>query len=64
MNVILKVLLRQLRMSYTLSNAKDGGAEPIGLHEGLPRGVSSADSELGWKVLLTKLATILVVESR
>ena len=63
-NEILKILLRQLRMSYTLSDTKDGGAELIGLHEGVPKGVSSADNQLGWKMPLTKLATLLEVESR
>lgn len=43
------------RITYTLSDV-DGGTEVVGLHEGLPDGVSLADNEDGWRMSLDKLA--------
>jgi len=37
----------------------DGGTELRAVHENLPRGVSPADNELGWRMSLDKLAAIV-----
>lgn len=41
-----------------LSDAADGGTEVIGVHEGIPPGVSLADNETGWRLALARLATL------
>jgi uncharacterized protein YndB with AHSA1/START domain len=38
---------------------RDGGTGVVGVHEGLPPGVSSADNELGWRMALEKLASFV-----
>ncbi len=37
----------------------DGGTEIIALHDGLPRGLSPADNEAGWRSSLAKLAGLV-----
>ncbi len=37
----------------------DGGTDLLGVHEGLPPGVSTADNETGWQMALTKLAALV-----
>ena len=49
-----------MTLTITLADA-DGGTEHVG-QEGLPRGVSPADNEHGWRMSLTKLAAL--VEAR
>jgi uncharacterized protein YndB with AHSA1/START domain len=49
----------QMTISYTLSDADDGGTDLIGLHEDLPEAVSAEDNELGWTISLGKLARLL-----
>jgi len=44
--------------TITLTDAADGGTDVVGLHEGLPPGVSIADNETGWRMALAKLATL------
>src|SRR5437879_11372082 len=34
----------------------DGGVDVLAVHDGLPRGVSTADNEAGWQSSLAKLA--------
>ena len=47
-------------MTITITLAdKDGGTELVAVHDGLPAGVSPADNELGWRLSLAKLATIV-----
>jgi hypothetical protein len=36
-----------------------GGTDLEALHEGLPRGVSPADNELGWRESLARLANLV-----
>ena len=36
-----------------------GGTEVVGLHEGLPSGLSPADNEIGWTMSLAKLAALV-----
>lgn len=47
-------------MTVTISLVPVGdGTEVIGLHEGLPPGVSLADNELGWESALERLAALV-----
>jgi uncharacterized protein YndB with AHSA1/START domain len=48
----------EMTITYLLADAPDG-THLIGLHEGLPPGVSTADNELGWSISLEKLATLV-----
>jgi uncharacterized protein YndB with AHSA1/START domain len=43
---------------------KDGGAEVVGVHEGLPPGLSVADNEMGWRMALEKLASFVTTSPR
>lgn len=45
----------------TLMDA-DGGTEVVGVHEGLPPGVSVADNEAGWRMALARLAALVEAE--
>lgn len=46
----------EMRITFTLSDAPDGGTDIDAVHEGLPPGVPPEDNELGWKMSLAKLA--------
>jgi uncharacterized protein YndB with AHSA1/START domain len=48
----------QMTISIQLADAK-GGTDLLASHEGLPRGVSPADNELGWRMALAKLAALV-----
>ncbi|MBI5879670.1 MAG: SRPBCC family protein [Chloroflexi bacterium] len=48
----------EMTVTITLTDA-DGGTDVLGVHEGLPRGVSIADNELGWRLALAKLAALV-----
>ena len=41
-----------------LRDASDGGTDVVGIHEGIPPGVSEADNETGWRMALAKLAAL------
>lgn len=45
----------EMTITVTLSDSRDG-TEVVVTHEGLPRGVSPADNEEGWRMALAKLA--------
>lgn len=47
-----------MTITFTLSDA-DGGTDLFAVHEGLPRGVSTGDNELGWRMSLGKLAALV-----
>jgi uncharacterized protein YndB with AHSA1/START domain len=47
-----------MRITITLSD-KDGGTEILGVHDGLPSGVSIMDNETGWCMALGKLAALV-----
>jgi uncharacterized protein YndB with AHSA1/START domain len=51
----------EMTVTYTLADA-EGGTDLLAVHEGLPRGVSPADNEYGWRMSLAKLAAL--VEAR
>ena len=49
----------EMRITYRLEEAEDGGTELIGIHENLPPGVAPEDNELGWSISLRKLAELV-----
>jgi uncharacterized protein YndB with AHSA1/START domain len=48
----------KMRITITLF-AEDGGTRIVGVHEGLPPGVSAEDNEAGWRMALGKLAALI-----
>ena len=44
--------------TITLTEAKGGGTDVVGVHENLPPGVSLADNETGWRMALAKLGAL------
>ena len=48
----------EMTVTFTLTDA-DGGTEVLATHEGLPRGLSPADNETGWRLSLAKLAALV-----
>src|SRR6266498_4252945 len=48
----------EMTITVTLADA-DGGTDLLGVHEGLPSGVSTADNETGWQMALAKLAALV-----
>ena len=50
----------QGEMTITISLADaDGGTDVLAVHDGLPRGLPTADNEAGWKSSLAKLAALV-----
>jgi hypothetical protein len=47
-----------MTITVTLSDA-DGGTDVLGVHEGLPPGVSAGDNEAGWRSALERLAELV-----
>jgi hypothetical protein len=47
-----------MSIAITLADA-DGGTEVIAVHDRLPPGLSPADSEVGWRSSLEKLAALV-----
>ncbi len=48
----------EMTVTITLTDA-DGGTDVLGVHEGLPPGVSTTDNEIGWRMALAKLAALV-----
>jgi uncharacterized protein YndB with AHSA1/START domain len=48
----------EMTITITLADA-DGGTEVRAVHDGLPRGLSTADNEVGWREALAKLAALV-----
>jgi uncharacterized protein YndB with AHSA1/START domain len=48
----------EMTITITLADA-DGGTDVVGVHEGLPPGVSTADNEAGWRSALDRLAALV-----
>jgi uncharacterized protein YndB with AHSA1/START domain len=48
----------EMTITYALSDA-DGGTHIVGVHDGLPPGVSATDNETGWRMSMAKLAALL-----
>jgi uncharacterized protein YndB with AHSA1/START domain len=57
-------LAGQMTTTIRLADAAAGGTELRAVHEGLPRGVSAADNETGWRMALAKLAALVEGEAR
>lgn len=49
----------EMTISYSLSDAEDGGTDLVGIHENLPAGVKPEDNELGWNMSIDKLARLV-----
>jgi uncharacterized protein YndB with AHSA1/START domain len=49
----------EMRITFTLTDAPDGGTDLLAVHEGLPDSVPPADNERGWRDSLTKLAALV-----
>jgi uncharacterized protein YndB with AHSA1/START domain len=47
-----------MTITFTLTDA-GGGTDLFAMHDGLPRGLSTADNELGWRMSLGKLAAFV-----
>ena len=48
----------EMTITYRLRDV-DGGTEVTGIHEGLPAGVSAEDNEVGWRMSIGKLASLV-----
>ena len=48
----------EMTITITLADA-DGGTDLVAIHDGLPRGVSPADNETGWRMALARLAALV-----
>jgi uncharacterized protein YndB with AHSA1/START domain len=48
----------EMTITFTLTDA-EGGTDVLGVHDNLPRGVSPADNEMGWRMALDKLAALV-----
>jgi uncharacterized protein YndB with AHSA1/START domain len=48
----------EMTITITLANA-NGGTEVFAVHDGLPRGLPTADNEAGWRSSLAKLAALV-----
>jgi uncharacterized protein YndB with AHSA1/START domain len=48
----------EMTISYILDDA-NGGTDILAVHDRLPRGLSAADNEVGWRMSLEKLATFV-----
>jgi uncharacterized protein YndB with AHSA1/START domain len=53
----------KMTVTITLTDV-DGGTDVLGVHDGLPPGVSTADNEAGWRMALAKLAALCEAENR
>jgi uncharacterized protein YndB with AHSA1/START domain len=51
-------LRREITITITLVEA-GGGTDVLAVHDGLPRGLSPADNEAGWRSSLAKLAALV-----
>lgn len=49
----------EMTITFTLTEGPEDRTELFAFHEGLPRGLSTADNELGWRMSLAKLATLV-----
>jgi uncharacterized protein YndB with AHSA1/START domain len=52
----------EMTIRITLAD-EDGGTDVLAVHDGLPRGVPTADNEAGWREALAKLAALVEVGS-
>jgi uncharacterized protein YndB with AHSA1/START domain len=48
----------EMTITIALADA-DGGTDILAVHDGLPRGLSTVDNEVGWRMSLAKLAALV-----
>ena len=48
----------EMTITFSLAEA-GGGSDLLAVHDGLPKGLSPADNEAGWRMLLAKLAALV-----
>jgi uncharacterized protein YndB with AHSA1/START domain len=48
----------EMKITIELAD-KESGTDVIGIHEGLPPGVAIEDNEMGWRMALAKLASLV-----
>ena len=48
----------EMKITISLADA-DGGTDVLAVHNGLPRGLPTADNEAGWRSSLAKLAALV-----
>jgi uncharacterized protein YndB with AHSA1/START domain len=53
----------EMTITIALADA-DGGTDVLAVHDGLPRGLSAADNEQGWRMSLAKLAALVEASQR
>ena len=49
----------EMTITITLADADGGGTDILAVHDRLPPGLSTADNEVGWRMSLAKLATLV-----
>ncbi len=54
----------EMTSTIMLADAANGGTDVVGIHEGLPPGVTIADNATGWQMALAKLAALAEADSR
>lgn len=52
----------EMTITITL-NDSGGGTDVLAMHDGLPQGVSIEDNEIGWRMALAKLTTLVEMEN-
>ena len=52
----------EMTITIALADA-DGGTDVVAVHDGLPRGLSTADNEIGWRMSLAKLAALVEADA-
>jgi len=53
-----RALRGEMTITIALADA-DGGTDVVAVHDGLPRGLPTADNEAGWRSSLAKLAALV-----
>lgn len=53
----------EMTITITLADA-DGGTDILAVHDRLPRGLSTADNEAGWRSSLAKLAALVEASAK
>jgi len=49
----------EMTITISLADVDGGGTDVLGVHDGLPPGVPTADNEAGWTEALAKLAALV-----
>ena len=52
----------EMTITYTLTDAEDGGTYLVAVHEDLPSGLSPAANEQGWRRSIDKLAELVEMD--